>query len=112
MLLQKPYAHEDRGDYQQRLVRDTVKTSINPDNGGFPLLFPFLVLEAKPDNSASGFERNEVQSCLPILEALKLQYDLMKVIGNTVDVPGGPVGVVHVKPCRGLEGLRCIRHRT
>jgi hypothetical protein len=90
-LLDRSYAHGDRGTSKRRPVREVARTSINPDNGGSPLLFPFLILEAKQENSITGFDGAEVQSSLPILEALKLQYDLMKVTGNSVEVPGGPL---------------------
>ncbi|KAI9668201.1 MAG: hypothetical protein M1821_001021 [Bathelium mastoideum] len=90
-LLRNPYPHGDRGQHRRELVREVVKTSINPENGGSPLLFPFLVLEAKAGKGAHGFEHIEAQSALPIMEALRLQYDLMKTRGNTVEVPGGPL---------------------
>jgi hypothetical protein len=89
-LLQKPYVHGASGENQPRFVGD-IKNCINPENGGSPLLFPFLVLEAKSEKGAIGFERIEAQSSLPIFQCLKLQYELMKITGNTVDVPGGPL---------------------
>jgi hypothetical protein len=90
-LLGHPYVHGEYEGLHRPSLKKIVKTSINPDVGGAQLLFPFLVLEAKVEKGKEGFEHAEVQSALPIMEALKLQYDLMKVPGNTVEVPGGPL---------------------
>ncbi|KFY35801.1 hypothetical protein V494_05585 [Pseudogymnoascus sp. VKM F-4513 (FW-928)] len=38
-----------------------------------PLLFPFLIIEAKPEKSSVGFEETQTQSALPIWELLRLQ---------------------------------------
>jgi hypothetical protein len=68
-----------------------INVSVNPDNGGGPLLFPFLILEAKCEKGAQSFEQMEIQTAFPIMNALRLQYDLLKTRGNTMDVPGGPL---------------------
>src|SRR6266498_4986773 len=88
-LLQEPYAH-DEPQQNRRLIEDVVKTSMNVENGGEPILFPFLVLEAKGEKSPQNFEHMEIQTAFPIKNALQLQYDLLKTKGNTMDVPGGP----------------------
>ena len=90
-ILQEPYAHDDPPQSPPRLIEDVVKTSMTLENGGDPLLFPFLVLEAKGEKGPQGFEYMEVQTAFPIKNALKLQYDLLKTTGNTMDVPGGPL---------------------
>ncbi|KAJ5417461.1 uncharacterized protein N7487_001011 [Penicillium crustosum] len=41
-----------------------------------PLLFPFLLLEAKSESSNSGFDAIQIQSAFPIRALLKLQEDL------------------------------------
>ena len=41
-----------------------------------PLLFPFLVLEAKSETSPNGFDDIQVQTAFPIWALLKLQEDL------------------------------------
>jgi hypothetical protein len=41
-----------------------------------PLLFPFLVLEAKSESSANGFDYIQTQTSFPIWALLKLQEDL------------------------------------
>jgi len=64
---------------------------MNVENGGEPLLFPFLVLEAKSEKSPENFEHMEIQTAFPIKNALQLQYDLLKAKGNRMDVPGGPL---------------------
>jgi hypothetical protein len=87
-LLKKPYAEDTTG--LGRSVKDVVKVAINRDNGGLPLLFPFLVLEAK-SGEGNGFERVEVQSALPIMEALNLQRSLLTTPGNTANIPDDPL---------------------
>lgn len=45
-----------------------------------PLLFPFLILEAKQDRDSAGFEGAQRQTAFPIRELLRLQrgvYDLV-----------------------------------
>ncbi|OCK85348.1 hypothetical protein K432DRAFT_439332 [Lepidopterella palustris CBS 459.81] len=90
-LLQEPYVHDNHRGYPRRSIEDVVKVSVNPDNGGDPLLFPFLVLEAKREKGPDSFEHMEMQTAFPIKNALQLQYDLLKTRGNTMDVPGGPL---------------------
>jgi hypothetical protein len=90
-LLQTPYAHEDSQHDQRRLIGEVIKSSVNIDNGGDPLLFPFLVLEAKGEKGSENFEQMEVQTSFPIKNALQLQYDLLKTPGNIMEVPGGPL---------------------
>jgi hypothetical protein len=91
LLLQSLYAHDDPPHQPPRLVEAVVKTTLNPDTGGSPLLFPFLLSEAKRERSAEGFEQMEIQTSFPIKHALQLQYDLLRTPGNTMDVPGGPL---------------------
>lgn len=90
-LLEEMYSHEEPGSARRRTVEEVVQVSINPDNGGDPLLFPFLLLEAKGEKGPENFEHMEIQTSFPIKHALKLQYDLLKTPGNTMDVPGGPL---------------------
>ena len=44
--------------------------------GTEPLLFPFLVLEAKSESSSNGFGDIQIQTAFPIFALLKLQEDL------------------------------------
>ncbi|KAF2793994.1 hypothetical protein K505DRAFT_417428 [Melanomma pulvis-pyrius CBS 109.77] len=90
LMLQSPYTHGP-SHQPQRLVEDVVKTTLNPDNGGSPLLFPFLLSEAKREKGAENFGQMEIQTSFPIKHALQLQYDLLHIPGNTMDVPGGPL---------------------
>ena len=46
-LLQELYSHEESETSRPRRLEEVLQMSINPDNGGDPLLFPFLILEAK-----------------------------------------------------------------
>jgi hypothetical protein len=41
-----------------------------------PLLFPFLIIEAKPEKRSVGFEETQTQTALPIWELLKLQENI------------------------------------
>lgn len=47
-----------------------------------PLLFPFLIIEAKPERRSAGFKEIQIQTALPIWELLKLQESIR------VEVPG------------------------
>ncbi|KAH7384373.1 hypothetical protein DE146DRAFT_223961 [Phaeosphaeria sp. MPI-PUGE-AT-0046c] len=89
--LRQEYTHVAPGARRHKLVSDIVRTSTNPDNGGVPLHFPFLIHEAKSEKSGNSFEKIEIQTALPIKHALKIQQILQDTHGNTVDVPGGPL---------------------
>jgi hypothetical protein len=91
LMLQSPYAHDDPPHQPQRLVEDVVETTLNPDNRGSPLLFPFLISEAKREKGAENFGQMETQTSFPIKHTLQLQYDIHHTPGNTMDVPGGPL---------------------
>jgi hypothetical protein len=66
-----------------------------------------LILEAKREKDAQNFEQMEIQTGFPIKNTLKLQYDLMKTRGNTMDVPGGPL--VWFFASRGEGRLASVR---
>lgn len=56
-------------------LRDAIKFS--PFKEGIePLLFPFLILEAKSEGSAQGFDAIQTQTAFPIWALLRLQEDL------------------------------------
>jgi hypothetical protein len=90
-LLKNPYVYGEPDCCNDSVVGKRVNCSIHPDKGGNQLLFPFLVLEAKAEQASQSFDHAEVQSALPIMKALRLQHDLMKIPGNTVEVLGGPL---------------------
>jgi hypothetical protein len=93
-ILHKPYAHDRPQAVPPRLVEKVLKTDMHPNNGAEPLLFPFLLLEAKREKDAEGFQKTEFQTALPIRRALGLQHELTKLLqtsGNVLDVPGGPL---------------------
>lgn len=52
-----------------------------------PLLFPFLVLEAKSEHSPNGFDDIRVQTSFPILLLLKLQEKLQEKAANQISGP-------------------------
>lgn len=58
------------------LIGDSVKTSPFKD-GCEPLLFPFLVLEAKSEKSPDAFSKINLQTGFAIRALLKLQRDLI-----------------------------------
>lgn len=90
-LLGRRYCHGDRAGCLQQTVDEAVPISINPVNGGKPLLYPFLIMEAKSEKSGDSFAQIEAQTCFPIRHALRLQHSLMRMPGNRFDVPGGPL---------------------
>jgi hypothetical protein len=58
-------------DDERSSVGETIRTSPFKE-GVEPLLFPFLVLEAKSEKSSNGFEDIQTQTAFPILALLKL----------------------------------------
>lgn len=90
-LLGRRYCHDDKVVFAQQTVDQVVQFSMNPVNGGKPLLYPFLIMEAKSEKSVDNFAQIEVQTCFPIRHALRLQHGLMNTPGNRMDVPGGPL---------------------
>jgi hypothetical protein len=59
-------------------------TKSSPFKGGHTL-FPFLLVEAKSEKSASGFEQIERQTALSIRTCLKLQIDLETQSNQVLD---------------------------
>jgi hypothetical protein len=71
----------------QITLRDVVRSSPFKESAE-PLLFPFLILEAKSDTSACGFDDIQNQTAFPIMSLLKLQHDLYtQVPGNNSNGP-------------------------
>lgn len=60
-----------------------VITSSPFQNVGEPLLFPFLILEAKSEKGADSWSSIERQPSLPIRTLLKMQEDLRKQSAST-----------------------------
>ena len=91
-LLQQYYNAQSQYESQssQRLA-DVLQVSCNPDQGGRPLLFPFLVMEAKSLKGGSNFDEIEIQTALPIRNHLKVQHELQHFESNKMEVPGGPL---------------------
>lgn len=69
-------------------VEDVVKTSIHSKCKDSELIFPFLILEAKSGKAGASFEEMEMQVCMPIQEALQLQWNILKTPGNSAGVSG------------------------
>lgn len=59
--------------------------------GTEPLLFPFLILEAKAGKSSNGFVDIQTQTMFPILALLKLQEDLQNQMIDTTESDLGPL---------------------
>lgn len=59
-------------DVDGRDSNDALRCSPFKDSND-PLLFPFLIYEAKPEKMSVGFEETQTQTALPIWELLKLQ---------------------------------------
>ena len=54
---------------------ECIRSSPFKEGGTEPLLFPFLVLEAKAEKSSNGFVDIQTQTMFPIRALLKLQED-------------------------------------
>ncbi|KAL9105555.1 MAG: hypothetical protein Q9227_009299 [Pyrenula ochraceoflavens] len=77
------YGLQETRNFQEVLSRIF---STSPEHNNFrvspfrsqtkPLLFPFLLLEAKKESSLNGFEHAQLQSALPLRALLKLQRNL------------------------------------
>lgn len=52
-----------------------------------PMIFPFLVLEAKSDSTKSGFVDIQTQSAFPIRSLLELQRNLQSIQGEAYERP-------------------------
>lgn len=62
-------------------IGETIRAS--PFKEGLePLLFPFLILEAKSEKSSNGFGDIQNQTAFPIMALLKLQEDLRAKVGD------------------------------
>lgn len=70
-------------------LRELVRNSPFKD-GVEPLLFPFLILEAKSGKSSSGFYEIQTQTAFPIFALLKLQEDLLAQVQDG-GVANGPL---------------------
>jgi hypothetical protein len=64
-------------------------TPFRPD--GEPILFPFLILEAKSEKSADSFTDIEVQTAFAIRELLRLQDGLRQATDEEEDWEAGPL---------------------
>ena len=74
---------------QGKSIGDSVQSSPFGDASD-PLLFPFLVLEAKSDKSPNGFDDISNQTAFPILALLRLQEDLARQVDDE-KLDGGPL---------------------
>lgn len=64
-------------------IGECIRTSAFKE-GTEPLLFPFLILEAKSEKSRNGFTDIQIQTMFPILTLLRLQEDLNdNLVGTT-----------------------------
>ncbi|KAJ5593172.1 hypothetical protein N7537_010076 [Penicillium hordei] len=73
----------------RRTLRETIEYSpFSPE--GEPLLYPFLIMEAKPSNGA-GRAEVDMQTAFCIKRLLKLQYDLRAATGDDTQWPTGPL---------------------
>lgn len=80
-----------QGFQYSQILADVLQTTCNPDCGGLPLYYPFLIVEAKSGKGEGNFDAIEVQTALPIRNALALQNELRNSEFNGMPVPGGPL---------------------
>lgn len=85
---------------KESLTKDTVRQWIRTSpfkDMARPLLFPFLILEAKSEKSSDGFEQIQCQTALPIKVLLQLQDGLQR---KTIQISSsGPL--LWFLSCRG-----------
>lgn len=79
----------DDASTSRTTVRAAVRTTPFKE-GVEPLLFPFLVLEAKSEKSLNGFDDIQAQTAFPIWTLLKLQQDLLATVADD-DSESGPL---------------------
>ncbi|KAG9508266.1 hypothetical protein J7337_001830 [Fusarium musae] len=58
---------------------------------GDPLVFPFLVIEAKSEKSTDSFTNNQVQTAFAIRELLSIQHELSQATNEGREWDGGPL---------------------
>lgn len=80
-LLSAPAANT-RGFGDRPNIREAIRSSPLRE-GSEPLLFPFLILEAKSEKSSSGFDDIQAQTAFPIWTLLKLQEELQGKVTDT-----------------------------
>ena len=68
-------------DLQGKSIGESVQSSPFRDASD-PLLFPFLIMEAKSEKSSNGFDAISVQTAFPILGLLRLQEDLARQVDD------------------------------
>jgi hypothetical protein len=85
-LLSEP-AVNSSVDGERPSLGETIRTSPFKEEVE-PLLFPFLVLEAKSEKSPNGFGDIQTQTAFPILALLKLQEDLRAKVADIVPEAG------------------------
>jgi hypothetical protein len=78
------YIHEHETGQPATTVADAVEFTPFKDFGGEPLLFPFLVAEAKSGKGADTFDQIELQTSFPLRSSIKLQQDLQEVVGDRI----------------------------
>jgi hypothetical protein len=82
------WTEDKRPSAEGRPIGDNLKSSpFRPD--GEPIVFPFLVIEAKSEKGADAFTDIEVQTAFAIRELLSIQDDLRQAA--EADWDGGPL---------------------
>ncbi|OCK85901.1 hypothetical protein K432DRAFT_421464 [Lepidopterella palustris CBS 459.81] len=85
------YIHEHESCQPATTVAEAVEFTPFKDFGGEPLLFPFLVAEAKSAKASDTFDQIEIQSSFPIQSSIKLQQRLQEVVGDRIEPGRGPL---------------------
>jgi len=84
------YTEDKRPSSGGKFIGESIRTSpFRPD--GEPVVFPFLVLEAKSEKGRNGFSDIEFQTAFSIRALLKLQEDLRKAAGDESEWETGPL---------------------
>jgi hypothetical protein len=81
-LLSQPIATGSTYNTTTATVGDLLRTSPFKDEED-PLIFPFLIVEAKSEKSTSGFDTIQAQTAFPIWALLNLQKNLQDRVKTT-----------------------------
>jgi hypothetical protein len=85
-------AISEQAESQSLDNKDAKDLKISPfRQDGDPLLFPFLVLEAKSEKGQDNFDSIEMQTAFSLRTLLKLQADLQQAVGTPSASLGGPL---------------------
>jgi hypothetical protein len=85
------WSEDKRPSSGGRTIGECIRTSPLNADGGEPVIFPFLVIEAKSEKGRDSFSDIEVQTAFSIRTLLKLQQDLRDAAGYDNESEASPL---------------------